>query len=225
MNKDKPIPFALVKFNADLKDSEVPQFRGAINSLLKEEDLALFHNHLGDSAYQYAYPLIQYKCIEGKAAILYLNEAVCLIGKPMVLGKPDIWVGKVKKELYPATLLCDSFCIERQEEPVTYVMKSWIPFNSENYDRYVSLTSMRDKVDLLNSILTGNIMSCLKGLGIYVDFQVDVEIQDLDKHSCQLKEVGFISFDVVFISNINLPKWIGLGKATSKGFGNIIKIK
>lgn len=55
----------IIIFDYKLKINEIPLFRGAIIDST-QNDNNLFHNHLDDSKYRYAYPLIQYKRIGGK---------------------------------------------------------------------------------------------------------------------------------------------------------------
>lgn len=57
-----------------LKSSELARFRGAVNAVVPSHSI-LFHNHCG-SRLRYAYPLVQYKCIDGKAAIVAIGEGV-----------------------------------------------------------------------------------------------------------------------------------------------------
>lgn len=57
-----------------LKSSELARFRGAVNAVISSHNI-LFHNHNGQY-FRYAYPLIQYKCLAGKAAIVAIGEGV-----------------------------------------------------------------------------------------------------------------------------------------------------
>ena len=66
-----------VFFNNSIEPHQVTQLRGGIISLIGEstngEVNTLFHNHIEDK-FRLAYPLIQYKRISGKAAIVCLQE-------------------------------------------------------------------------------------------------------------------------------------------------------
>lgn len=61
-----------ILFNASMRHSELPLFCGAVIKALPH-DSVLFHNHLGIGL-RYGYPLIQYKTIKGKAAIVCVGK-------------------------------------------------------------------------------------------------------------------------------------------------------
>ena len=67
------IHILVIRFKNEISLLEIPFFRGAILHALHGEANVLFHNHVDESSFRYSYPLIQYKRIQGKAAIvLYL---------------------------------------------------------------------------------------------------------------------------------------------------------
>ena len=72
-----------IQFNTPLKRRELPLFRGAIIAAISTGNI-LFHNHNEGSTLRYAYPLIQYKRIGGKAAIVCIEEGVEAIGELLV---------------------------------------------------------------------------------------------------------------------------------------------
>ena len=67
-----------IKFDTQLVENEIQRFRGAIIKLLPQKEV-LFHNHINDG-YRYAYPLIQYKRLNNKAALFCIGEGVENIG-------------------------------------------------------------------------------------------------------------------------------------------------
>lgn len=73
------IPLLTIRFHNDISFVELPQFRGAVISKVPSS-LILFHNHEGDKL-RYHYPLIQYKRIGGKAAILCLGKGTEAVGE------------------------------------------------------------------------------------------------------------------------------------------------
>lgn len=71
----------MIRFNNQIAFGQLEAFRGAVVNALNDKDI-LFHNHLeGDKKFRYAYPLIQYKRINQKAAILCLDMGTESIGK------------------------------------------------------------------------------------------------------------------------------------------------
>ncbi len=105
----------------------------------------------------------------------------------------------------------------------TYIIRNWLPFNQENYHRYKNEDSLPEKINMMNRLLTGNILSLYKGLDIWLDMEVRTEISEIIKVSTvRYKGVEMICFDVKINSNILLPVNCGIGKGVSKGFGTII---
>ena len=89
----KEIRTLTVFYNTEITTKEIPLFRGAVIKSLGDKANLLYHNHIGDDTYRYAYPLIQYKRINGKAAITCVEEGADIIGQfltetsePLLLG-------------------------------------------------------------------------------------------------------------------------------------------
>lgn len=68
MNGNK-LKIWVVLFCNEIGSEEVSAFRGAVVANSGSESL-LFHNHASDEGFRYRYPLIQYKRIHRKAAIV-----------------------------------------------------------------------------------------------------------------------------------------------------------
>jgi hypothetical protein len=82
-----------IQFNTPLKRRELPLFRGAIIAAISTGNI-LFHNHNEGSTLRYAYPLIQYKRIGGKAAIVCIEEGVEAIGELLTIPNLCVNIGK-----------------------------------------------------------------------------------------------------------------------------------
>ena len=67
--------------DAEIHQHEVTLFRGAVIKSLGEHPNLYFHNHLEGDKFRYAYPLIQYKRLGGKAAIVCVEDGVDIIGQ------------------------------------------------------------------------------------------------------------------------------------------------
>ena len=64
----------LLQFTNEISSTEIPKYRGAVIASLENKNI-LYHNHLDDK-FRYAYPLIQYKRLHKKAAILCIGEGI-----------------------------------------------------------------------------------------------------------------------------------------------------
>jgi hypothetical protein len=61
----------------------------------------------------------------------------------------------------------------------------------------------------------------LKGLGIFIDYHVDVAIKNTVPLLTRAHGNTFWGFSADFDANINIPRYAGLGKSVSKGFGTV----
>jgi len=103
-----------------------------------------------------------------------------------------------------------------------YTIRKYLPLNQQNYRLYQAAGSLAERCGMLEKILTGNILSFAKGVGIRFDGMVKVAITDIpDSRLYTYKEVRMNGFDLEFRTNVSLPDHIGLGKGASLGFGVI----
>lgn len=217
---EKLIRTITVFFDTRISDREVPFFRGAVLKSLGDKADVLYHNHTGETSVRNSYPPIQYKQIGGRAAIVYVEEGIDHI-EPLLSAVPhSILIGSDERD-------CRMETIKPQETPVSihgglrsYRLHNWLPLNSENYIRYRRMGSLVERIQLLERILKGNILSFLKGVGIRVEEQIEVHITDiLRQEAVTYKMVELLALDIAFRANISLPDRIGLGKNASIGCG------
>ena len=154
----KSIRLLIITFKNRISNEEIPLFRGAIINNFGNRISELFHNHQNEKL-RYAYPLIQYKRINGNAAIF------------------------------------NKLCI-------------------------------KTKIEMLNKILIGNILSFTKGINIHIHSPLTCKLTKLeDSIPVSYKGVELKSFNAEFQANIILPDFIGLGKSSSINNGTINHIK
>ncbi|MBK8558282.1 MAG: hypothetical protein IPL65_22290 [Lewinellaceae bacterium] len=70
----KKIKYLTIRFKNDIGFQELRKFRGAVINVAGKEN-TLFHNHQNGN-FRYSYPLIQYKRIDNKAALICLEDGV-----------------------------------------------------------------------------------------------------------------------------------------------------
>lgn len=212
-----------INFSMLLSHEEVPFFRGAVLKALSDDTDVLFHNHI-DNNFRYDYPLVQYKSVGAKASILLIDEGVDMLNKLMPVCNAYLNIGhrralmKVEKvtPMQTEIELCG---------PLRYRIEQWLPLNEENDYRFMRIHSDSERIELLEHILVGNILSMAKGLNIHFNGQVECEIQILDHyHLERVKNVDMRSFDAEFICNVNLPNLVGLGRHSSLGYGTIRRL-
>lgn len=216
----------IVKFQNEISNKEIAMFRGAVLNYIPEEVNVLFHNHVGDG-FRYSYPLIQYKRIQGKAAIVCVNEGASAFKQFLDKFSFHFKLGDEREEDFVVDNIqpkSDEVVIDDNRH--YYHLNRWLPFNEENYKEYCSLETIIEKTEFMQRILVGNILSFASGLGIRIENQIVCGLISIDRSYLTFnKGVQLETFDLTFRANINLPVYIGIGKHASIGFGIITKSK
>lgn len=211
----------IVAFDGRLNSRDFIGFRGAIASLFPED--TIYHNHEGDTLV-YRYPLIQYKFIDGRISLVGIDGGADSLEKKFQCGqhiklsihgrKREYRVAEKKTHYYiPAS---------SDEQSNYYFLRGWIALNQENFVRYLSMESISEKIALLDSILSANILSLFCGFGYYSKVKSRASILEIvSSRTVKYKGNDMISFDIKFKCNSILPEFCGLGKGGSRGFGVI----
>lgn len=222
----KHIRTLTVFYDTKISYKEIPLFRGAVLKSLGDKANVLYHNHTGDDTFRYSYPLIQYKRLNGKAAITCVEKGVDIIGQFLSESPDTIMVGEKELKCEVARVLPARILVQTWDAPFNYHMNRWLPLNSKNYSLYTSLEDENEKIMMLENILKGNLLSLLKGLGIHLENELLVRITQLsDSYIIYNKGIGLMAFNVDFISNLSIPNNLGIGKNASIGCGIVHQIK
>lgn len=215
----------LVQFSNPIYRDEIPAFRGAIVNALQDKGADLFHNHK-EEGLVYRYPLIQYKRIHQKAAIVCIGEGTEAIGQFFSTCDFNVDIGNRSLELEVESIKANKSIVQVWDSMFSYTIRKWLPFNKENYEQYLKLESLAEKYAMLERLLIGNILSFGKGVGIQFDKQVECKITEASEPmSIMHKGVKLMGFDVAFKSNVSLPDYIGLGKGVSVGKGMVKRME
>jgi hypothetical protein len=220
--QSEPINILTIQFANEISQHEIQLFRGAVIHSMENKSI-LLHNHEGDN-FRYSYPLIQYKQIKDKAAIICIGKGTESINDLFQLQSFPLQLGKNDVDMRIKSIHLDQVqigCIEKERH---YKLQKWLPLNSDNYEAYQDMENMVNKIQLLESILVGNILSLFKGLGIHVDQQISLHITDIPAQQIvNYKKVKLMAFDIEFKANVSLPQYIGIGKNVSIGYGTLTK--
>lgn len=221
----KKIKTLLVRFENELTPYQISAFRGAVIEKVGRENI-LFNHHLSDDKYLYAYPLIQYKSIYKQSAIMCLGEGVDNIYK---LFNSKDWVINLQGdaiELKIDKLDLDNITLNVWDRPYDYRITNWIALNTANFQKFLDINSLKERCDMLERILIGNIISFAKGVEWTIDTEIKVNVSNIIRiRDIKYKGVPLVSFDVDFDCNVYLPNYIGLGKSVSHGYGILKMIK
>jgi hypothetical protein len=213
------IRFLRIQFQPGIAAAELPRFRGAIAAAVGPEHL-LFHNHLGDGQLRYAYPLIQYKRMQGKPVLVCLNEGTDEIHALFQQHIRTLQLGERSVELQVEAIELREWPLEVSPRFFQHRINNWLALSGENYQRYRTLPDEGARYAFLSQILRGNLLAMAKGLDWYIQSEVLVALHDLSgPRPVRYKDATLMAFDAHFSSNISLPYSIGLGKGAARGFG------
>ncbi|MDR0912819.1 MAG: hypothetical protein LBM96_09505 [Methanobrevibacter sp.] len=187
------------------------------------KDYPLLHNHYDNNSYLYTYPLVQYNVFNGNVTILGIEEGVNTLKE-------------ISSEIKTLNLGKNSYCVNEKiihekeyevaptRDELHYKFVSpWLALNSKNNELFKNINSWKDKKLFLNKILTGNILSMAKGLGIIVNRQIYPKTH-LDERNVYYKSIAMKGFVGEFKIKFRIPNFFGLGKGVSNGFGTVKEI-
>lgn len=215
-----------VIYNTDISYKEIPLFRGAVLNSMGGKASLLYHNHIGSDTFRYSYPLIQYKRIGGKAAIICIEEGADVIGQFLSHETGYVKIGRREAKCETDRIAPARILMQIWNHPFSYRIFRWLPLNKENYRKYQETEGVIERVTLLEGILRGNILSMLKGFDIYLEDELVVNITNLSEpYVLHNKGIGLMAFNADFKCNLSIPDNIGLGKNASIGYGVIHRKK
>lgn len=213
----------VLQFANELSSFDIPKFRGAVVASLESKNI-LYHNH-SEEKYRYAYPLIQYKRLHQKAAIVCVGDGVKAIHELFASDNFLFRIGEKEVEMKMDYAKAYENDIRISEATCLYRIHNWLPLNSENYSKFLATDNLVEKIQMLEHVLIGNILSFLKGVGIHLEEQIDLHITDITgQRAVTYKKIKLMAFDVEFNANIQLPQYIGIGKNASVGYGTLTRI-
>lgn len=213
-----------IRYENLLSQNEIPLFRGAVIDAMDGNADILYHNHNGD-ALVYHYPMVQYKRINQCAAIVAIDSGADALGQFLSSGVTHLQLGEREDDFKVADVKAVNCLVQVWDGEFDYHLRKWLPFNSENYQEYKSIEDLSDKVQFMEKILVGNILSFAKGVGVSLESNVTCKIKSMDNQQLiKYKGVKMMSFDIVFKTNVTIPDFVGIGKGVSLGFGMVTMI-
>lgn len=199
------------------------KLRGYFGRLFQEHS-PLLHNHYADGGLRYAYPLVQYKVIDGVPALVGLGEGARLL-VDLFLRVRELDIDGTIYPLHHKDLRCEETEAGYSEGLHDYSFKTlWMALNQDNYADYLRL-SPAGQEQRLQALLRNQILAAFKGLGVWLEpgQRILTQVQVRQK-TTQFKNQRMLAFEGRFTTNAVLPRWIGVGKAVSRGFGTVEKI-
>lgn len=211
-----------VQFSQAIFPYDIPKFRAAV--IEKTERISsLFHNHVGDKQVLYRYPLIQYKVAHRKASIVCLSEGADDIYHLLQHRDLDLRIGNQIQPFAVEDLQLHYHQVQAWQHQFHYSLLNWMALNQKHHQRFKALEGDdQAQIELLTSILRGNILAFAKGINWWVEEEIKVKITEIKAMHTRPIHKNYkdsLTFDLNFKTNVSLPDFIGLGKRVSIGFG------
>jgi len=230
-------------FEIPLSFSEVDYFRKAICSVVRKLRTPLlqayiapdlFYNHDDSSGHPInRYPLIQYKEIDGRAAITGINQGIDALAVLLRLLKQphNQYVNTIHINGRDAclanhtTLVAHEHPIVLLNEPKEYEIKKWLPLEEDRYDIWKGAHSHSQRTDILSDALMKQLSFFLKGIAYDRELIYAARVTAIS-NTDWLREFNIhkIAFDCRFQCNLSLPEDIGIGQVPSIGFGRVCNV-
>lgn len=207
-----------------LQTRDAHKLRGYFGNIFKEHS-PLLHNHFETGELRYQYPLVQYKVLDGIPTLVAIQEGAKLLTQ-LFLKIKHITIQDYEYEVKSKNIKSEMVSIGFSEELEEYRFQTlWMSLNQANHLKYTREEDSENKKKMLNKIITGNVLSFYKGIGIYLEPHQKLMAKcKLTEKTTRFKDKEMVAFMGNFVINAHLPSGIGLGKAVSRGFGSIRKI-
>jgi len=222
----KNIRMLSVAFTEEIQPGELENFRGAlVEKVGMEHERYHNHNNANDGlpAFHYRYPLVQYQLLRRRPRLLFLEEAI--EDARHFFTQPD-WDLQMNGRHYHTSIA--ELKATQHEVGLTpgrfhyYRLRRWQALNTDNFQNYQQLETLRDKAAALERALAGQILSFFTGVGHRLPGRFQMDITWLDRaYTATYKGVKVCLFDIAFRAELLLPPGVGLGKGVSLGYGGV----
>ncbi|MBN8679682.1 MAG: hypothetical protein J0M29_15745 [Chitinophagales bacterium] len=225
-NISKTLPLTTITFpEILLPQRAAAQLRGYFGQVFREHS-PLLHNHYEDGRTRYAYPLVQYKVVQGMPMLLGLMDGAKLLAELFFQMKSLNIAGR-EYPVMERDIAFKNTPVGWQEELTDYRFSTlWMPLNQQNYAEYQQ-KGPEERRAMLGRILRGNLLSFFKGIDLFLppDHRILVTMRPQEEKRTGFKDNLMTAISGEFTSNVQLPDWIGLGKSVARGYGVIEHLK
>ena len=204
--------------NIELKQPDAAKLRGYFADMDGSD--TFMHNHMESGESIYRYPRVQYKVIHHHPVIVAFGEGINSL-YPKLMDVDNIVLGETVYQDPGLQIKLETKVIGDSRKTYHYkFLTPWLALNQENYKRYLELSSEPEKRQILEKILTGNILSMCRGFAVELEQKITalVDVKDIPVKFKGESMIGFIGH---FEVNVHLPTLCGIGKGVSRGMGTI----
>lgn len=216
-----------VTFEQEILARELENFRGAIVEKIGLDKSEFYHNHNNSpdakQPFHYRYPLIQYALDNNRPKLIFLENAID--EARLFFSQPD-WDMTVNGKPYKSSIqnikASQPILALVKGNTFFYRLQTWQALNTINYEKFKKHARLIDKVNHLQSALSGHIIALASGLGYRIPERFELDLTDIYKtYAGYYKGVKVALYDIGFQTDMIIPSGLGLGKGASLGYGRI----
>lgn len=216
------LPTLSLCFNLPLRPDRVYDWRGAVAASAGHQ-LEEFHNHVTteQEVYHYRYPLIHYRSQGGRASIWACGDGVELVHNWLRDTNLNAFtMNKHRRSLRVDCIVEKPFHLQPTTTHRHYRLLDWLALNQDNYKRWRKLETLHERIDLLQDILTGQLLGFATAAGWRLPTDFKAELVNLSKMRAEtVKGTKRIAFNVIYRAPVLLPPDLALGRSVAFGFG------
>ena len=222
------IPLTTITFpEISLRVRDGHKLRGYFGNVFREHS-QLLHNHFETEAgaaprYRYAYPLVQYKVLNGAPTLVGIAEAADLL-VDLFLKIKHLDIEGRGYQVLSKHISHQQAIIGLSDHLHTYRFETlWLGLNQKNYNEY-RLSSPETQQDILKRTLTANILTLCEatGLNLTIEQRIMVKLHTTEPIVTNFKNAKLLGFGGMFTTNTLIPNHVGLGKSVARGFGSVV---
>lgn len=220
----KTLQLVKIKFpEIQLHTRDAHKLRGYFGNLFKEHS-EILTNHFESGENKYQYPLVQYKVFNRVPTLVGMGEGARLLIQ-LFLQIKELNINEQLYQLKSKNLESFEVMIGHSDSLHVYKFETlWMGLNQQNFFKYQKQSS-EEKTKFLQKVLTGNILSFFKGVGLRLTAEQKImTLLQVQEKQTKFKDTTMLAFQGTFTTNTLLPEDIGLGKSVSRGFGSIKKL-
>jgi hypothetical protein len=192
-------------------------WRGAVASIFHAE--TAFHGHDGDRTVA-RYPEVHYRWGPQGPTLFAIGPAAHLAMAHPWPGA-TLRIGDQERRVLQVDWSVTATQRVLSRRLVRYALGApWIALNQENHARYRAMSDDARRAEL-DRILVGNLLSMSKGFGWFYEGgeTIYAAFEPLREVHCEVKDVPLIGFEGSFVTNLDLPDDLAVGRSVSFGFG------
>jgi hypothetical protein len=208
-----------------LPPSDSHRLRGYFGTAFRKHS-PLLHNHLEDGETRQQYPLVQYKMIRRVPTIIGLNEGADTLVK-LFADNSEIHIAEQVLDASERELTHDAITPAYLKDEMRYYHfeTMYQGLNQRDYERFREASNDAARFSVVQRALTGHLLMFFKAMNVWLEpEQRIVAYPQLTPTLTTMKGTRVTAFTGGFLTNLALPDLIGIGKATSRGFGAIRSI-